>query len=487
MLMIGVSTGQNSTNLIPAVQKELQIDRFILLETKFARDAKLSDGITEVLKGRKIKVDTIDLTGIDSHIVKIYNQVLDKIKDETEPIYWNLGGGQKPQQLPLWELFKTRNTGKKIKDIACYANHKPPTIEIWKYNDNNSIEKGSDIPIKVDLTAEEVFKVGGCILFEKNPKLIYKAGQKVNSNQIKDLMKYSEFRELFFKLPIANKINKDPNKPFTLSELQYIFSSSQTQIERIIANKLNIIPTKIFDTPALQVELSKPIRAALFGNSKTFGEVLRFLEKTAQTEYVSFTNQNLISDCNNVTEIPVTSDGLNKLVNLKKSSDYFEKLLSQRIVEILESQQHTIVEAYLNLKIADKKTPKLQKAEYDILCVTDKGRVISLDAKTFEFESKDIDARLFNLSDSAGIFGTFSVVVPMDFEDVDKDFYPKKLIDLILDPNKKRIKFFVVSDSTAQKSFWIKINMGIVEKSKTQPNDFENWVECKPLTDSIFG
>lgn len=48
--MIGVSTGQNKTNVIPAVQESLKIDNLILLETATAKKYNCSVGILSILE-----------------------------------------------------------------------------------------------------------------------------------------------------------------------------------------------------------------------------------------------------------------------------------------------------------------------------------------------------------------------------------------------------------------------------------------------------
>lgn len=53
-----------------------------------------------------------------------------------------------------------------------------------------------------------------------------------------------------------------------------------------------------------------------------------------------------------------------------------------------------------------------------MFCITNRGTILTLDAKTYDFKNKDIDARLYNLEQGAGFYRKFVVVIPFDFEDI---------------------------------------------------------------------
>lgn len=484
MLMIGVSTGQNYTNLIPAVQIELNIDRFILLETEFAKNAKWSEGISKVLINRNIKVETIDLKGIDSNIVEIYNKVSDEIKDETEPIYWNLGGGQKPQQFALWELFKTRNIEKKIKDIACYTNQNSTYIENWIVNDQKAVERGDNLFIDINLTAKEIFLVGNYILVN-NPTCFYKKGQTTQHSDFTDLFQYREFRKYFFELSKPKKVELGNEEKFSLDDLKRTFDSNISRIENIILKKLLNISPKMFDTENKAVSLSKSIRKLLFGKPNTYGEVHKILQTPNEAKYFTFSDKVLTVKFGS-QPVEINYFTFQNAVNHNNSAKYFESVLIERVKSFLENNEQKIIEAYSNLEIAKMETPGVAVGEYDVLLVTNRGTVIALDAKTFDIENKDLDARLYNLTQSAGAFMSFSAVIPLDYDDLDADFIPKKLIGLLFDKTKQKIKFYVISNSTGDNPFWIKKNVkGEIEKTKTKPAE-PDWVECKPITASLF-
>ncbi len=99
MIMLGVSTGQNITNLIPVIQKNCK--KIILLETSSAIRNSWSDGLKKVLENRNVEFESINISGFDIDIEKIKNKLLDYFDNFKEPIYLNIGGGQKPQQIAI--------------------------------------------------------------------------------------------------------------------------------------------------------------------------------------------------------------------------------------------------------------------------------------------------------------------------------------------------------------------------------------------------
>ena len=179
-LMIAVSTAQNTTNIIPAVQ--LNVDYFVFVETTGAAQKKWSVGAEQVLKNRGIEVlERIKLTKEEnSRIDLIINKVqkfLERYNDFL--IYWNAGGGQKPQQFALFKLYLDR-TKVGNKDILCYANAENHKLEFW-YVENDFLKYKAD-NINVNLNAKEIFTIFGKqanynldnIFFSDQKKIKYK-------------------------------------------------------------------------------------------------------------------------------------------------------------------------------------------------------------------------------------------------------------------------------------------------------------------------
>jgi hypothetical protein len=482
MLMIGVSTAQNITNLIPAVQKNIRISKFLILETSTAQKCDWSSGLISVLKSRNIADETLNIAGIDSNILEIKKKVLDKLKTHIEPVMWNLGGGQKPQQIPLWEIFKARNEIQ-IKDVVCYANQDVrdySLLEFWEFDANNQLHRRTE-EIEVDLRAEEIFRVFGFEVKEKT--LIYSRRSNVSFAPVTDLMRFKEFRQYLFELPKRNVIAPEAETKYSLEEIAQILKNKRDDINKSLLEKFE---DQNFQALTPLSTKSDCLRAFLTGKSdQPFGKIIDWLKEPPTIKKIPITDSKLKTSLGydaNIEEMEVTPVILELLkTGLKKTSDYFEIIVAQRIRDLLQSTTHKIIEAYSNLKIARVGNEAVVAAEYDVLCVTNKGTIIALDAKTFDFENKDIDARLYNLEQGSGFYRTFSPVIPLDFEDVDEEYLPKELIKLTLKMLKKKMNFFVLSDSTPDDSFWIRINAdSTVEKSRTKRTE-NGWIECKAL------
>lgn len=482
MLMIGVSTAQNITNLIPAVSKGLGTTDFLLLETSTAKKNQWSEGLRAVLEGRGINVESLGLEGIDSNIVEIKERVLKEVTTIRDPVIWNLGGGQKPQQIPLWEIFRERNASG-ISDQVCYANQDirdHSELEIWKVDSSGSLWKDAH-EIEVDLTAHEVFKVFNFDVRNTTP--IYGKVAE-NIREVKDLMAYKEFRRFLVELPQKTDAANGLKFADDFDEIKDYLQEKRTLVEDALLQKLWACSQLINqrDSKGLSVSLA----SFLIGNSRRNGEIVKWLQDPISIKGIPINDLSLrqiMEIPDDQTEVNVTPDTLEAVTGDRKAADYFEKIVVQRVRNLLNNRGHKIVEGHANLEIVRDDNPEIIVAEYDVLCVTNKGTIVAFDAKTFDFENKDIDARLYNLEQGSGFYRTFSAVIPLDYEDVGSTYLPKELVNLTFKLS-KRMSFFVVSYSTKGKSFWITKRNGIVEKTLKRPKE-RDWVECKPL-DNVF-
>jgi hypothetical protein len=475
--MIGVSTGQNITNLIPAVQQGMKVTKFVLLETSTAISKKWSQGLLDVLQKRNISVECISLEGIDSHISNIQTKLSDTFKDEKAPLIWNLGGGQKPQQIPIWEVFKTRNEKMNIPDIVCYANQDDTGIlEIWEYQNGNLNTRTEKICI--DLSAEEIFKVFG-FSFKEEPQLIYQKQKSLSFEYIPDLLKFQEFRQLMFRLPVQNQ--ETINKPLTFQFVKDILSKEKTSIaDLLIRASINLISILQKENGIdnfknnTNYQSNKSLQA--LNRTNFIREFTELIKQNVPFETIGVVNDELRNSIQS-NNLEITEACLKALTNGKyhKTSFYFEHIVIQRVVNLLQSTNHNIVQAFANLKT--EKNGQLI-AEYDVLCVTEKGTIIALDAKTFEFEKKDIDARIYNLEQGSGFYRKFSAVFPYDFEDIEHNWF-KPVRQLPFDLMKKGLKFYVINESSNH-NFWVKNENGTVLKTKNKPTE-AGWIECKVL------
>lgn len=463
MLMVCISTGQNITNLIPAIQ--FNITDILLLESETAKTNEWSKGIIQVLLNRRVKIHgPVFLSKEDNSDISKIEELIEK-ELPNEPIIFNLGGGQKPQIIAMWNLFNKRE-----RDIACYADQdQDGYLQSWTKVGNKLQFESKSIDLK--LTAIEIFKTFGFEIKTGYVKL-YRSENLLNTENLIDLMHIKEFRELIFTLPVMT--GEFINETFTKKEVADYWKENKNMLNYKIDQdfKKKIKPQEhMFKNFITSSEFQNLVYNTL---SKSAFDVLTkaILSKIGPRD-ININTRDLLPHFPS-GKITVDKASLEKLTGFNKSSSYFEKICINRMIQNLELGEHNIIEAYANLEIMKD---NLNVAEYDILCVTNKGKIIAFDAKTFDFESKDIDARLYNLEKGSGYYRKFNAVIPYNINDLGKKMMPPQLERLPFKLLQKKIDFFVISDDSTD-SFWIKEDNGYISTSIVRPTN-NLWLECK--------
>ena len=477
--MIGVSTGQNIANLVPAVNDGLDIKGVLLLESKVAKTRAWSEGIIEVLLARGISAEPLDISEFDSDILKIQERLKDEVKDESKPIVWNLAGGLKPQQIAIWEVFRYRNEKMGISDIVCYPNASPAKkeLEIWRYEAGEIVRKSEKI--QVNLNAKEIFGVFG-FQVAGLPTCIYRKGENIEFETVDDFFFFFEFREFLFRLPVENHAKN--TQVIDLTTINEVLRNQKTDFADAIFKAIKPIFNKIGSSNNFRQNFlgkqnyrENEIFAAMNKARlvSLFGEIIkRNLPQTSIPVKSVALKEKL-----NTEELVINEETLAKITNgkFKKASWYFEQIVVQRVIQVLKQGGHNIIEAFANLETEENGN---RVAEYDILCVTDQGTIIALDAKTFDLEKKDGDARLYNLEKGSGYYRKFSAVLPFDHTDINQEWM-KPIRNLSFDLDKRKFGFFVVNDSSS-KPFWLKKNGNQFKVLHKEPSVGE-YICCKPL------
>lgn len=435
-LMIGVSTEQNTTNLIPALQ--LKADDFLLIETSIAKKQKWSNGLIKILKSKNINViESISLDfEEDTRIDFISSKLSNFLENEDYKIIWNLGGGQKAQQFALWQTFLAR-TSKNKNDQTCYTNPSTHKIEKW-YFENNEL-KYKNIPITYPLELNEILSIFGFEIKEKG-ELIYSKKIETEQKELVNYMNYLEFRELSYKTS-SSGINFE--NTLSLEDLKQHFDSLRRD-----ENLLNLF-VKSLDKMYKDYRGNQSLKnISSFLNKNILNYIQRSLVKKPE-EYLNIENTEFFEALKNngfiKNKLPIDISTFKEITSKTKFSIYFEEFISKKVQEILKSKENNIFEAYQNIKIA-KEGEKTEAAEYDILLVTKWGTLIALDPKTYDFEKKDADARDFNLQRMGGKYVDFIAVIPYYIEDLNKEYFPNKLKQLPFNLNLIGKKFFVLSN-----------------------------------------
>jgi hypothetical protein len=423
MIMFGISTEQNTTNLIPAIQ--CSISKLILLETSMANKKGWSKGLIKILEDRNIVVEIIRLkVDEDTHIPNIIEIIKRAINDIDEPIIWNGGGGQKIQFAALWECFNFR----KNTDTLCYTNQNSKDLEFWKFK---GLEKVTyQEKINVDLTAYEILGTFGFDV--KSGNLIFGCENSLIREKTRDLLHFQEFREYFYNSPFQKGIEPVDNKETLLKDIKQQFQNSKTilksSLKKIILDFDFFELLKTYHTENgeklnkehvdFEEKIDRINNLYLGGN----GVLIKTLNGENNLPPVIINNEALKKELETlgIKEIEKFDYGTNFYSKLSSKIDssakYFEIILAQYFVDFLSKNNSIIKYVYLNLK-TEKEGKEI--AEYDILCVTQQGTLIAFDAKTFSFGKKDADARMQNLNRAGGRFVKFIVVFPFNSKDLE--------------------------------------------------------------------
>ncbi|WP_259015113.1 hypothetical protein [Emticicia fluvialis] len=488
MIMLCVSTEQNTTNLIPAIQLT-EIDTVVIIESAKAEMKHWSFGMIEVLKKRKIKTDKIALKAGDGNggedtqvewIVMKINKYLEQNIKPADPIYWNIGGGLKPFILAMYQCFIQRN-GRL--DKICYTNpfNSKPSIDFIQNLNGTQISSSSIID--VDLNAYEIIATYGLKI--SSARQFYSKKEPKTIDSFPDYFRFKEFRNYVFELPKARIV--DLTEDIDLEDLADIFNDPQKYAFFIDSIK-NELYKRFSKESVSKQEIKSAHEAMLAGTNikqqhffegekmNKFVDYLRSFMIKTKDDFHNSLFAKTINYQNKVNEIDIKNEELHTQLNAKSirvddtllktlgfnsGARYFEGIIEKRVYEFLKSNNHKIIEAFSNVSVASNDT---LIAEYDVLLLTNHGTVIALEAKTFDFTQKDMDARQFNLEKASSRIVEMYIVFPYDPEDFNEANFPGKLADLPFKLKERNMNFLVIADSVNSKDFRVnRVNNKLAE------------------------
>ncbi|MFP7756016.1 hypothetical protein ACLG6S_15445 [Thermodesulfobacteriota bacterium B35] len=190
--MICVSTRQNTANLVPFLQ--LGCDTMLIMETEHAQQKGWSSGLKSVLKKRG-KQARISSLGAGTDLAAMVARI-EELANVAPSVCWNIGGGQKMQQMALMRVFQERlNRGQE--DLACYAD--PGAGKLFLIEGDGERIVSREKEILTDIVLDEVLTVFQLEKRERNnPLLLWQrskhgslpvAGQFRDMSHIRDVKK----------------------------------------------------------------------------------------------------------------------------------------------------------------------------------------------------------------------------------------------------------------------------------------------------------
>lgn len=229
-VMVGVSTAQNTANAVPALQ--LQVPKVILVETNHAAKGKWSFGITKVLTNRGVLVlDPLNLSQKESSRIDLIKERLLQLIEKYDAVLFNLGGGQKAQQIAMWDVFVARNNPS---DRAAYANLENGKLEVWS-RDNEELSY-HNFDLNSPLRVAEILTIFSKSIYSLDDKPADFQGEL-----------YQLYQEGPLKLIIhgnrkKSKIENVEDSPLTKKELTFSFLwRNHVEIESLL-NKYLVAP-----------------------------------------------------------------------------------------------------------------------------------------------------------------------------------------------------------------------------------------------------
>jgi hypothetical protein len=437
LTMVGVSTKQNTANAIPCLQ--LKANAMVLVETEFAKKSNWSDGLNQVMRKRGIScLPPIALANeISSRIELIRDLVLERLQSEPAVLF-NLGGGQKSQQIGLWEVFTLRNNPN---DMAAYANPENGTIEIWKRESGKLLH--SSISLESSLGVLEILKIFGRVIDS------YDANPADYQGKLYELYQNSEMRRVFNS--VAYKIQMDEKEEvpafeldiklvfnnFKIFELITAYTKSKTYKEKqqefeALVKKLMVLVNPQLK-PLLPQYYTPEIRAKelimdlnIHGFSSPNGFPKWWTESFVPTlreaieGHQNKTQEIVINLSNGLGTIPPGTYSIHELAQKICGKAQLGFLFEEVFWDWLqhEGQAYTrgAVQIMKNLKLKSSNHQGNFDAEHDYLIATKKGSLVSLDAKLGVIATKDLNARLLQLNRASGTYARFAVVAPLDDE-----------------------------------------------------------------------
>lgn len=219
-VMVCISTKQNTVNILPFLQFDM--DLLILLETHYAAKQEWSKGIRAVVEdqGKKTLVYTIE------EGTKL-EEMLHRIRGIVDPylrVCWNIGGGQKMQQLAFFRVFHER-LEHGIADWACYAD--PQSRKMFKITGDRSNLLSSAVPLNVPIDLWIIIKIFGLEQQKNNtPRLLWERVAKDDASQ-QEASAYADTAD-FWNTSIRKKLTQwsfthKGEKPTVLEGLKHGF------------------------------------------------------------------------------------------------------------------------------------------------------------------------------------------------------------------------------------------------------------------------
>ncbi|MCS6900464.1 MAG: hypothetical protein RMJ98_12965 [Myxococcales bacterium] len=389
--MIAVNTEQNIVNLLPAVQ--LGLRKVHLLSSPFAKERKLGEGLTKVLRERGVTVQESAFGNPQDSIEGLTSWLGDL--NIAAPRLWNLGGGLKSQQIALWRFLE-----KQVGDWAIYTrtDEKTILIEVTPAGIKEYPPIATDIlPCPQPLQIEDIVNIFARKLVPPND---------LEKSPLEDRSKYPCFmREL-------EKFRT--NREYRLSWYRQLAGASSTDLS---------LPSSTRDLQHWLKNVAKnPFKKSILGalNSQVSG---RRINHSLENVTNAIFNAIFSADTwKKIWEIPPPNHLPNEFTTATIFwPKYFEYLVQTIVMEQLPRSSKFSKEVLFNWKVERQDNAGIPEQEHDVLLMGRSGTLFSIDAKTAGSDTKDLNSRILQFERTSGRLARFLVAIPLFLEDLHFD------------------------------------------------------------------
>ncbi|HRD06165.1 MAG TPA: hypothetical protein PK037_01325 [Saprospiraceae bacterium] len=392
----------------------------------------------------------------------------ENLRGENEVVI-NIGGGVKAIALSIWTYAIENNW--QLGWEVIYPNMEEKCIDIYSANGHSTEILRAEL--KLGLISK---------LYD------HKVRQKTVSAQFDDISNH--FDDFEFRMAFYQKINANNERNLKYSDSDESKISIETQIDIEVDSILQITNEIRKDLyPAILSELTS-YHANLKKTCYDFQESLKNdIKKEYPKAKIHFppfkpSKPNLHAkvttafSAKNIKSILLGQLNFNLGINDKfekyktqiSAPIYFEKIVQNEVLDYINlNHKKAVFEAHRNVEIIARDKNN-NDGEHDILLNLYNGQLISLDAKTFASNHKDLLSRIKRLENLAGIYTRFAIIIPYFWEDFTSDNleqieYLKKLQVLPFFFDSHKISFCVYNH-TAESFYITQADDGISRSSE---------------------
>ncbi|MBK7219795.1 MAG: DUF1887 family protein [Saprospiraceae bacterium] len=462
-----IATAQNSVNILPLftdTRYQLKNNKKVTILTSEKGKVKLWTDLLEAFIKDLSKEPII----VNRLMMADYNTaghlLAENLKGENEVVI-NIGGGVKAIALSIW-TYALENKWERGWEVI-YPNIEENKMDLFSKAGHYSENLAADVHLK------HILKLYNFTLFN----------DPVHSDDI----------------GITNHF-KDPN--FRIAFYRFLnYSGQQHEDVPEIENKTGSLPS---DQMTIMNKILKQIKEDLTSKLKEASDAYHQKVKESWSEYkvemidvirkkypgATFASRNFESakiDLQPLLPPAFSKKTIERYLKLTNDDNfqlreayhhfevlnppqYFEKIIQSEVAKFIQSHPKTkLLEYFINIEVTTN-GQSAAEAEHDILLNLHNAVLISLDAKTFASDAKDLLSRIKRLENLAGIYTRFVIIIPYFWEDftsenLDAIEYLKKLYTLPFFFDTHHISFCVYNHNA--ESFYItQTDNGIIRSSE---------------------